>query len=56
MSDFCQKYDLDFNPYFFTADVAYATDLWKEVQKAWFAKKYELSSNVEPANNLHDIG
>ena len=53
ISNFCKKWELDFNPYF-CEDIS-AKKLWRELQKAYHARLFEMQSGFEDEPDLHAI-
>lgn len=53
ISNFCKKWELDFTPYF-REDIS-AKTLWKELQKAYHARMFEMQSGYEGDADLNDI-
>lgn len=53
IGNFCKKWELDFNPYF--QENISSRALWKELQKAYHAKMFEVHSGYEGEPDLHDI-
>ena len=51
ITHFCKKWELDFNPYF-REDIS-AKTLWKELQKAYHARLFEMQSGFEGEPDLN---